>query len=140
MRLYILIVFISCLNFSWSQSGNITIVKDERIENIIKSKSQIIPPATSPQINGYRVQLVFDSNKKIIDDARNKFVSSNSKIDTYILYNAPNFILKVGDFRTKIEADMLKDAMMRDFPSEEANKELDAAVRPSVSNVRCMKG
>jgi hypothetical protein len=117
MRLYILLFFLSCLNISWSQSGNVTIVKDERIENIIKSKSQIIPPATSPQISGYRVQLVFDSNKKIVDDARSKFVSSNTKIDTYILYNAPNFILKVGDFRTKIEADRLKDAMMRDFPT-----------------------
>lgn len=117
MRWHILLVFLNCLFTSWCQSGNITIIKDERIENIIKNKSQINPPATSPQISGYRVQLVFDSNKKTIDDARNKFVSSNSKIDTYILYNAPNFILKVGDFRTKIEADMLKDAMMRDFPT-----------------------
>jgi hypothetical protein len=117
MRLFIILVFLSGLNISWSQSGSVNIVKDERIENIIKSKSQIIPPATSPQISGYRVQLVFDSNKKIVDDARSKFVSSNAKIDTYILYNAPNFILKVGDFRTKIEADRLKDAMMRDFPT-----------------------
>ncbi len=117
MRYFILFGFFFSFQIAWSQSGNVTIIKDDRIENIIKSKSQIIPPATSPQINGYRVQLVFDSNKKVIDDARSKFVSSNPKIDTYILYNAPNFILKVGDFRTKIEADRLKDAMMRDFPT-----------------------
>ena len=117
MRYIILLGFFFSIQLVWSQSGNVTIIKDDRIDNIIKNKSQIIPPATSPQINGYRVQLVFDSNKKMIDDARSKFVSSNPKIDTYILYNAPNFILKVGDFRTKIEADRLKDAMMRDFPT-----------------------
>jgi hypothetical protein len=124
MRLYILLILIFCLDIAWGQSGNVTIIKDDRIDNIIKSKSQIIPPATSPQINGYRVQLIFDSNKKLIDDARSKFISSNPKIDTYILYNAPNFILKVGDFRTKIEADRLKDAMMRDFPTCFVVKEL----------------
>lgn len=113
-----IISFVLFLAFgALAQNGNVTIIKDERIENIIKNKSQIIPPATSPQISGYRVQLIFDSNKKVIDDARSKFISGNPKIDTYINYNAPNFILKVGDFRTKLEADRLKDAMMREFPT-----------------------
>jgi hypothetical protein len=113
-----IISFVLFLAFgALAQNGNVTIIKDERIENIIKNKSQIIPPATSPQISGYRVQLIFDSNKKVIDDARSKFIAGNPKIDTYINYNAPNFILKVGDFRTKLEADRLKDAMMREFPT-----------------------
>jgi hypothetical protein len=100
-----------------AQNGNVEIIKDERIENLVKQKGAIIPPATSPQISGFRVQLIFDSNKKSIDDARSRFVSMNPKIDTYITYNAPNFVLKVGDFRTKQEADKVKDGLMRDFPT-----------------------
>ena len=100
-----------------AQNGNVEIIKDDRIDNLVKQKGAIIPPATSPQISGFRVQLVFDSNKKIVDDARSRFVSSYPKIDTYITYNAPNFILKIGDFRTKQEADKVKDGLMRDFPT-----------------------
>jgi hypothetical protein len=115
---YALSLFFAVMSCSLlAQRGQVTIIKDDRIEQLIKSKSQIIPPATSPQIPGFRVQLIFDSNKKVIDDARAKFINSNPKIDTYINYNAPNFILKVGDFRTKLEADRLKDAMMREFPT-----------------------
>ena len=100
-----------------AQNGNVEIIKDDRIDNLVKQKGAIIPPATSPQISGFRVQLVFDSNKKIVDDARSRFVSSYPKIDTYITYNAPNFVLKIGDFRTKQEADKVKDGLMRDFPT-----------------------
>lgn len=100
-----------------AQNGNVEIIKDDRIDNLVKQKGAIIPPATSPQISGFRVQLVFDSNKKLIDEARSRFVSSYPKIDTYITYNAPNFVLKIGDFRTKQEADKVKDGLMRDFPT-----------------------
>lgn len=102
---------------SRAQSGNVEIIKDDRIDNLVRQKGAIIPPATSPQMAGFRVQLIFDSNKKTVDDARSKFVASNPKIDTYINYNAPNFVLKVGDFRTKQEADKVKDGLMRDFPT-----------------------
>ena len=100
-----------------AQNGNVEIIKDDRIDILVKQKGAIIPPATSPQISGFRVQLVFDSNKKLIDEARSRFVSSYPKIDTYITYNAPNFVLKIGDFRTKQEADKVKDGLMRDFPT-----------------------
>ncbi len=100
-----------------AQNGNVEIIKDDRIDILVKQKGAIIPPATSPQISGFRVQLVFDSNKKLIDEARSRFVSSYPKIVTYITYNAPNFVLKIGDFRTKQEADKVKDGLMRDFPT-----------------------
>jgi hypothetical protein len=109
--------------FSFAQKGDVNVVKDERIELLIKQRSQIIPPATSPQITGYRIQLVFDSNKKLIDEARAKIVSSNPKMDTYIVYNAPHFVLKLGDFRTKQDAEKVREGLLRDFPTSFVIKE-----------------
>jgi hypothetical protein len=117
MRTTIFILF-NLIAFSvFSQADNVKIIKDDRIESMIRQKSVIIPPATSPQISGYRIQLIFDSNKQLVDDARSKVVSSNQHLDTYILYNAPHFVLKVGDFRSKQEAEKIKSSLVRDFPA-----------------------
>jgi hypothetical protein len=117
MRTTIFILF-NVIAFSvFSQADNVKIIKDDRIESLIRQKSVIIPPATSPQISGYRIQLIFDSNKQLVDDARSKVVSSNQHLDTYILYNAPHFVLKVGDFRSKQEAEKIKSSLVRDFPT-----------------------
>jgi hypothetical protein len=117
MRTTIFILFNHIAFSVFSQADNVKIIKDDRIESLIRQKSVIIPPATSPQILGYRIQLIFDSNKQLVDDARSKVVSSNQHLDTYILYNAPHFVLKVGDFRSKQEAEKIKSSLVRDFPT-----------------------
>lgn len=100
-----------------AQEGHIEIYKDQRIDGLVKKQGLVIPPATSPQMPGYRVQLIFDSDRKTVDEARNRFISSYPKVDTYVIYNAPNYVLKVGDFRTQLEAEKVKDSFVRDFPT-----------------------
>jgi hypothetical protein len=104
-------------NSLFSQVGHVEIFKDQRIDGLVKKQGVIIPPATSPQMPGYRVQLYFDADRKSVDDARNKFINMYPKVDTYVIYNAPNYFLKVGDFRTQLEAEKVKDSFVRDFPT-----------------------
>jgi hypothetical protein len=108
----------------FGQSGNVEIIKDPRIDGLVRKQGTVIPPATSPQIVGYRVQLFFDSDRKAIDDARSKFMSAYPKVDAYIIYNAPNYFLKVGDFRTLLEAERVKDGLVKDFPTSFIVKEM----------------
>lgn len=109
---------------TFGQNGNVEIIKDQRIDGLVRKQGVVIPPATSPQLPGYRVQLFFDSDRKAVDEARNKFVSSFPKIDSYVIYNAPNYFLKVGDFRTQLEAERVKDTLVRDFPTSFIVKEM----------------
>lgn len=97
--------------------SQITISKDSRIDDLIKEQSQIIPPATAPEITGYRLQLVFDSNKGTIDEARAKFASMFPKVDTYVEFKAPYYFLKAGDFRTHLDAEKIKNATGQLFPT-----------------------
>ena len=97
--------------------GSVEIIKDSRIDNLVRKQGEIIPPATAPQINGYRIQLFFDSNKSLVDQARVKFISRYPKVDTYVTYNAPNYFLKVGDFRTELDASRIKSDVSSDFPT-----------------------
>lgn len=111
-------------NSAIAQSGNVEIIKDARIDALVKKQGMVIPPATSPQITGYRVQLFFDSDRKLVDEARSKFIAAYPKIDSYIVFTAPNYVLKVGDFRTELEAERIKDNLFMNFPTSFIVKEL----------------
>lgn len=114
---FLVFIFLFTTFISFSQSGDVEIIKDSRIDNLVRRQGMVIPPATSPQLPGYRVQLFFDSDRKLVDEARSKFISAFPKVDSYILYNAPNYVLKVGDFRTLLEAEKVKGNLVKDFPT-----------------------
>jgi hypothetical protein len=98
-------------------TAQVEIIKDSRIDGLVKSQSQIIPPATVPQIMGYRLQVTFDSEKSVIDEARAKFIAAYPKVDTYVEFVAPHYFLKIGDFRTQMEAEGVKASMQGQFPT-----------------------
>lgn len=124
MKFFSVLLVLLAWQIGFAQEGEVTITKDPRIEGLIGQRSAIVPPATAPQMQGYRIQLIFDSEKKVVDDARNKVVAGNQKLDTYVMYNAPHFILKVGDFRTRQEADLMRQQFMVDFPTSFVIREL----------------
>jgi hypothetical protein len=110
-------------NLLFGQEGNIEIIKDSRIDALVEKQSEVIPPAINPQIDGFRIQLFFDSDKSQINSAKAKFMSYYKTIDTYVTYNAPNFFLKVGDFRTRLEAEKIKAEIEAEFPTSFIVKE-----------------
>jgi len=107
---------------SFSQ-GKVEIVKDSRIDGLVRAEGAIVPPATTQQITGYRIQLFFDTNKASVDDARSRFASMFPKVDTYVTFTAPHYFLKVGDFRTQMEAEKVKSEADQSFPTSFVVKE-----------------
>ena len=119
----ILFVQIFSVNVSLSQKEGVKIIQDERIESVISEQTKIIPPSIRQKINGFRIQLSFDSNKEKINAARSLFMANHKKIDTYIAYRAPNFFLKAGDFRTRLEAEKIRSTIEPLFPTSFVIKE-----------------
>jgi len=120
-----LLVGLICLFSSalFAQEGDIKVIKDNRIDALVKKQSEITPPDVKPQIDGFRVQLYFDSERGNINDARSRFIAQFPKVDTYIEFNAPNYFLKVGDFRTRLEAEKVKSKIEAEFPTSFIIKE-----------------
>ncbi|MFY7667601.1 MAG: hypothetical protein ACOVQG_02590 [Crocinitomicaceae bacterium] len=90
-------LFLLGLFISNSAYNQIIFHQDHRIEEYVTQKKLRLIP-------GYRVQICFDPEKSKVEEVRNRFISSYPKIDTYMSFEAPYFNLKVGDFRTQIEA------------------------------------
>jgi hypothetical protein len=59
---------------------------------------------------GFRVQIHFGSQRTDANSIRADFLQLFPKIPAYIIYHQPNFKIRVGDFKTRLEAmKMLKD-------------------------------
>lgn len=107
----------------FAQNGSITIHKDARLDQKIADYGLVIPPNPTPQIDGYRVQLVFEQSKDAIETAKSRFARYYPDIETYVIYKAPNFFLKAGDFRTFNEAEKIKSKIEADFPTSNVIRE-----------------
>jgi hypothetical protein len=123
LKTHILLFTLLATNFCFTQEGTIEIEADPRIETLIEEQGSIDNPSSTPQMNGFRIQLFFDSDRKAVEEARNKFVTKYPKIDTYIVYNAPHYFLRVGNFRTRLEGEKVKSTLETDFPTSYIIKE-----------------
>lgn len=97
-------------------TSGIEIIKDPRIDGLIRKQAFPLGADGMPQIPGYRVQLIFDADKKKVDEMRARFINTNPNVETYVVYNAPNYLLKAGDCRTYNDAEKIRDAVRRSFP------------------------
>lgn len=124
MRSTLIFLFISILNFGFGQQGHIEVVKPKGLDALVEKKGLAIPPEVRPQVEGYRVQLFFDQEKDAVNQARSKFISKYPNIETYANFNNTYHVLKIGDFRTFIEADRILSTLKDEFPTAFIVKEL----------------
>jgi hypothetical protein len=89
--------------------GKVEVIKDPLIDTLIArrstlNKNNITGDETT---SGYRVQIFFGSSRQAAYDAQAKFNEEYPEHRTYITYNEPNFKVRAGDFRTRLEAEKL---------------------------------
>jgi hypothetical protein len=95
-------------------SGNVEIVQEKKVEELVNKHVEINSKAV---IKGYRIKIHFGSDKNKAKEIKSKFISKFPDIAAYEKYDQPNFNIRVGDFRTKLDAyKALKDIQL-EFPS-----------------------
>jgi len=111
-----LLLFAFC---SFAQErGKVEVVKDPRIDTLIARRQSLkakTPAALSS--NGFRVQIYSGPVRADAYNAQTKFQAKYPDLRTYISYNEPDFKVKTGDFRTKLEAEKLKQQLQGLFTS-----------------------
>lgn len=111
--------------------GVVTVVKDRMIDSLIAKRIELsLKPAAVPVAvstgrpgttivsqMGYRVQVFYGSDRREVFNEQNKFSNSYPELNTYITYKQPNYYLRVGDFRTRLEAQRLLNELKSIFPT-----------------------
>ena len=118
--LLLLSLFYFLNSYSQSDSARIfsidsNIIQDKRVNELVL-KHVLINEAKRGTMKGFRVQIHFGSEKAKALDVKSKFMTEYKEISTYLDYQQPYFKIRVGDFRTKLEAYKLLQEISGDFP------------------------
>lgn len=98
--IFLAFLFFTMPAFSQSQDSLANALVKKHI--LINKKKQTMP--------GYRVQLFFGANRAKAYEIRSDFLRVYTQSGAYVIYQQPNFKVRVGDFRTRLEAmKFLKD-------------------------------
>ncbi len=112
----LLLLFITSSIAQAQTRGKLEIIKDSRIDTLIARRSAIGKnggkvPGSGISAYGYRVQFFSGANRKDAFNAQNRFQRMHPELRTYISYKEPNFKVKGGDFRTRLEATKLVEEL-----------------------------
>lgn len=109
---FIFLFFLFCTVNVNAQSNTIQEKKIEKLNE--KHKENCDKKGTIP---GYRVQIHFGSDREKAKDEKAKFLKLYSEVPAYENYQQPNFKIRVGDFRTRLEAQKFLKDIKNDFSS-----------------------
>ena len=100
------------------------IIQDARIDSLVLMHRKALQINLAHEehdgIIGYRIQIFFDSGNNSKNRAiwvKDQFYSRYSQMPSYIIFGEPYYRIRVGDFRTKLEAEAFLRRISRRYPN-----------------------
>lgn len=93
-----------------------------RVQQVVQKKAEYHRITNGVQ-DGYRIKIHFGVDREAAETVRTKFTKSFPDYDTYKEYQQPNFVVLVGDFKTRLEAHESLQKIKSEFPTAFVVKE-----------------
>src|SRR5450631_3653320 len=96
------------------------IYRDTRVDSLIKKQIQINEVTTRDSrrnIPGFRIQVASSNDRNEVFNIKTKIYQSYPELKPYLIYQPPNYKLKVGNFKTPEEAEPYLQKLTQSFPS-----------------------
>ena len=103
-----------------TDSGSVAVYKDPRIDLLVKKQIAINEETTRESrrtANGFRILVINSNDRNKVFAAKAKIYQNYPELKPYLLYQPPFYKLKVGNFRTREEAEEYQRALSKDFPT-----------------------
>ncbi len=97
------------------KEGNIKVIQSPQIDSLIQHHISYNAQKTTQL--GYRVQVYFGNQRAKANDAKADFLMKYPDEDVYLIYQQPNYKVRVGDFKTRLEAYRFYRKIHPDFGS-----------------------
>lgn len=113
----IMMAFAITVNAQKQNVGKIDTIQDEKIRELLNKHIKVNEIANT--IPGFRINIFFQSGNNSKTGAmqcKATFTAKFPDIECYVVYEEPNFKVKVGDFRTRMEARGFVQQIKMDFP------------------------
>ena len=103
-----------------ADSSGVVVVKDPRIDQLVRKQIAINEETTRESrrnVPGFRIQVINSPDRSKVFVAKGKIYQEFPDMKPYLMYQAPNYKLKVGNFKTQEEAEDAVKQLSRLFPS-----------------------
>ena len=116
----VLLLF-SMLSFGQNEieiNPNIVIHKEAKLDTLIQIQQSFLEK--NQKLDGWRVQIFFEGGNKSYQLALNKkssFIANHPEIPVYLTFNAPYYKVRVGNFRSRSEAEILLKELKENYPN-----------------------
>ena len=100
------------------QKGSLEINTDGNVRRLLDTYAQLM--LEYPGVEGYRIQIFFDSgntSKQAAMNIKRTFETRFPNIEAYISFEEPNYKVRVGNFRTKLDAEGCLKKIAPSYPS-----------------------
>jgi hypothetical protein len=108
----------------YSSEGRVVVIQDQLVDTVLQQyealRLKIMENPDNKAIPGYRIQIFFDSGINSSDrakQARDEFLLRFPDTQAYVSWKAPNYRVRVGDFRTRLEAEKVLQTIINDYPN-----------------------
>ncbi|MFZ4546842.1 MAG: SPOR domain-containing protein [Bacteroidales bacterium] len=105
-------------------NGSVVVVQDEKLDQLSGQYRKM--SQNNQEIDGYRVQIFFDSGSNSKNKAisiKGEFDLGNPEIKSYLSYKEPYYRVRVGNFRTLSEAVGFQKKLSTSYPNSFAVKD-----------------
>ena len=116
----ILSLFLSTRLLAQTDTGSVVVHKDPRIESLVRKQVEINEETTRDSRRnapGFRIQVMVSPDRNKVFAAKTKIYQQFPELKPYLMYQAPNYKLKVGNFKTQEEAEDYEKQLSGIFPS-----------------------
>jgi hypothetical protein len=99
-------------------TGNISLIQDDKVDLLVQKHVQINQNRNG--IDGYRIQIFFDSGNNSKTRARSiydSFLVNYPDVGAYLTFKSPNYKVRVGDFRTRLDAQRFLNEILPEYPN-----------------------
>jgi hypothetical protein len=108
------------LVFSIAASAQSVVVhKDPRVDLLARRQSQInvaVRKASSRTAQGYRLLVINTNNRQEAINAKSTIYTLYPELKAYLIYQAPYYKLKAGNFKSRAEAEPYRKNLAGQFP------------------------
>ncbi|MEP7277037.1 MAG: SPOR domain-containing protein [Bacteroidota bacterium] len=101
-------------------TSSIVIHKDPRLDLLVKKQTQVNEETTRDarrNVPGFRIQVINTSDRNAAISAKTKIYQLYPELKAYLLYQAPYFRLRVGNFKDKDDAESYRRSLSKEFPN-----------------------
>jgi hypothetical protein len=120
MKNIVILILVILSNKLFAQENSVVVHKDPRIDSLISRQIQINDETTKDSrrnIPGFRILIITSTDRNKVFGAKGQVYQEYPELQTYLMYQAPNYKLKVGNFKTQEEAQVYFDKLVKLYPT-----------------------